>query len=287
MAKDAVKLLEEKTGAVKGGGFARLSRVGKKAQKSELHALVGRILEGIGVPYEEDVKVQGLDEVPADFRIGDRVILVERNLGRSQFEKLSKVGLRPVFISLDDLTSGLTDLGIRIGDGKKGSARQTIFLDDPSFAFDYSHILPSTQKCSVMHGHTSSVLVEVAGTPVDGMVVDFGLAKEVIRSATRELDHKLFINSKYVKSEDGKSVTLEFRTVHGDFHIKAPKATTVLMDGEATVENLAKEVLDRIAPGMPENVTQVGVYVYEGMNKGSHILAYVHQREASKARRKR
>jgi 6-pyruvoyltetrahydropterin/6-carboxytetrahydropterin synthase len=154
---------------------------------------------------------------------------------------------------------------------------QTIFLDDPSFNFDYAHILPRTQKCSVMHGHTSSALVEVVGRPIDGMVVDFGVAKEIIREAIRSLDHKLFISERYVTRMDAKSVTLRFKTVHGDFAIQAPKPTTVLLSGEATVENLAREVVSRITPRMPENVTAVGVYVYEGLNKGSHLLAQIHR----------
>jgi len=52
------------------------------------------------------------------------------------------------------------------------------------------------------------------------------------------------------------------------------------------VENLAREVLSRIAPRMPKNVTAVGVYVYEGLNKGSHILAKLHQEGARERRRK-
>ena len=138
-----------------------------------------------------------------------------------------------------------------------------------------------------MHGHTSSVLVEVIGRPIEGMVVDFGVAKPIVREAVRELDHKLFINEKYVTQMDPKSVTLKFDTVHGEFVIKAPRATTVLLQGEATVENLAKEVLERIAPRMPNNVTAVGVYVYEGLNKGSHLLAKLHQDGAGTRRKKR
>jgi 6-pyruvoyltetrahydropterin/6-carboxytetrahydropterin synthase len=60
----------------------------------------------------------------------------------------------------------------------------------------------------------------------------------------------------------------------------------VLLNGEATVENLAQELLDRIASKMPANVTAVGVYVYEGLNKGTHLLAQIHRREEEKARRK-
>ena len=168
-------------------------------------------------------------------------------------------------------------IGIRVLGLEESSGLQTIFLDDPSFNFDYAHILPGTQKCSVMHGHTSSALVEVVGRPIDGMVVDFGIAKEIIRDAIRSLDHKLFINERYVTRMDAKSVTLRFKTVHGDFAIQAPKPTTVLLSGEATVENLAREFVSRIAPRMPENVTAVGVYVYEGLNKGSYLLAQIHQ----------
>ena len=192
-------------------------------------------------------------------------------------------------LSTSRLRSDRLDAGVRvagIGRDRRGDP-QTIFLDDPSFNFDYAHILPKTQKCSVMHGHTSSVLVEVVGIPVDGMVVDFGLAKEIVRDAVRGLDHKLFINKKYVVKEDSGSVELRFRTVHGPFEIRAPRATTVLLEGEATVENLAREVLSRVSPRMPDNVTAVGVYVYEGLNKGSHLLAQIHQGGQRGPRRKR
>ena len=48
------------------------------------------------------------------------------------------------------------------------------------------------------------------------------------------------------------------------------------------LENLAQELLRRIAPGMPGNVESVGVYVYEGLNKGTHLLAQVHRREVER-----
>jgi hypothetical protein len=36
---------------------------------------------------------------------------------------------------------------------------------------------------------------------------------------------------------------------------------------------------------MPENVESVGVYVYEGLNKGTHLLALIHSREAERRRK--
>lgn len=170
--------------------------------------------------------------------------------------------------------------------GLEDERLQTIFLDDPSFNFDYAHILPKTEKCSVMHGHTSSALVEIMGYPVDGMVVDFNDAKPIIRNAIAALDHKLFISEKYVTGRTPTHVDLKFATVHGEFALHVPKETTVLLEGEATVENLAQELLRRIAPKMPKNVEAVGVYVYEGLNKGTYLLARLHDRGAE-TRRKR
>ena len=52
----------------------------------------------------------------------------------------------------------------------------SIFLEDPSFSFDYAHILPLVEKCSILHGHTSSVMVELVGQMKDNLLVDFGVA---------------------------------------------------------------------------------------------------------------
>jgi 6-pyruvoyltetrahydropterin/6-carboxytetrahydropterin synthase len=259
------------------GEYERAYRHGGKLLRTSTHQLIADILSSMRILFEEDGRVPGAGTLVADFLVNDTWVFVERQLSRAEALRLKKTGRNCVFINKDAFRSDESDHGIRVlGLGESGGL-QTIFLDDPSFNFDYAHILPKTQKCSVMHGHTSAALVEVVGRPIDGMVVDFGVAKEIIREAIRGLDHKLFINERYVTTIDAKSVTLRFKTVHGDFAIQAPRPTTVLLQGEATVENLAREILTRIAPRMPENVTAVGVYVYEGLNKGSHLLAQIRQ----------
>jgi 6-pyruvoyltetrahydropterin/6-carboxytetrahydropterin synthase len=257
-----------------------------KTRGTSTHQLVADLLDSLGVGYKERVKVPGDAALTADFLVNGVWVFVERNLGERERKALLAGKRKIVFIQREILRSDAFDHGLRVLGLEESGDRQTIFLDDPSFNFDYAHILPKTEKCSVMHGHTSSILVEVVGRPIEGMVVDFGVAKQIVRDAVRSLDHKLFINEKYVTTMDKSSVTLRFETVHGEFAIRAPKSTTVLMKGEATVENLAREVLSRIAPGMPKNVTAVGVYVYEGLNKGSHILAKLHQEGAGGRRRK-
>ena len=259
------------------GAYRRAYLSGDRTRETSTHQLVADLLDSLGIGYKENVKVPGRAELFADFKVNGVWVFVERKLGNRERRVLTDGKRKCVLIKRESLRSDDFDHGIRVLGLEESGNRQTIFLDDPSFNFDYAHILPKTEKCSVMHGHTSSVLVEVVGRPIEGMVVDFGVAKQIVREAVRSLDHKLFINQKYVTAIDTKSVTLKFETVHGEFAIKAPRGTTVMMEGEATVENLAKEVMSRIAPRMPKNVTAVGVYVYEGLNKGSHILAKLHQ----------
>jgi 6-pyruvoyltetrahydropterin/6-carboxytetrahydropterin synthase len=48
-----------------------------------------------------------------------------------------------------------------------------------------------------------------------------------------------------------------------------------MLTGEATVENLSTEIIKLLAPNMPDNVEALGVYIYEGVNKGAHIISKV------------
>ena len=151
----------------------------------------------------------------------------------------------------------------------------SIFLDDASFAFDYAHILPLVEKCSILHGHTSSVMVELVGQMKDNLLLDFGVAKKIIKEVLTAFDHKFFINRKYMKSEDDSHYVISFEGPQGMFELQVPKHTTYLLEGEATVENLSSELIKLLAPKMPSNVEAVGVYIYEGYNKGSHIISNI------------
>ena len=151
----------------------------------------------------------------------------------------------------------------------------SIFLEDPSFSFDYAHILPLVEKCSILHGHTSSVMVELVGQMKNNLLLDFGVAKKIIKEVISIFDHKFFINQKYLKSEDSSHYQIEFKGPKGMFDLQVPKNTTYLLEGEATVENLSSEIIKLLAPKMPANVEAVGVYIYEGYNKGSHIISNI------------
>jgi 6-pyruvoyltetrahydropterin/6-carboxytetrahydropterin synthase len=57
--------------------------------------------------------------------------------------------------------------------------------------------------------------------------------------------------------------------------LQVPRSTTYILPGEATVENLSSIIINLLAKRMPSNVEALGVYVYEGVNKGAHILANI------------
>jgi 6-pyruvoyltetrahydropterin/6-carboxytetrahydropterin synthase len=151
----------------------------------------------------------------------------------------------------------------------------SIFLEDPSFSFDYAHILPLVEKCSILHGHTSSVMVELVGQMKDNLLLDFGVAKQIIKEIISIFDHKFFINRKYLKNEDESHYRIQFDGPKGLFDIQVPKNTAYLLEGEATVENLSSEIIKLLAPKMPQNIEALGVYIYEGYNKGSHIISNI------------
>ena len=151
----------------------------------------------------------------------------------------------------------------------------SIFIEDPSFAFDYAHILPLVEKCSILHGHTSSVMVELVGEMKNNLLIDFSEAKKIIKEVISILDHKFFINEKYLIKQDSLHYKIAFDGPKGMFDLQVPKTTTYLLEGEATVENLSTEIIKLLVPKMPENIEAVGVYIYEGYNKGAHILSHI------------
>jgi 6-pyruvoyltetrahydropterin/6-carboxytetrahydropterin synthase len=157
--------------------------------------------------------------------------------------------------------------------------RGSIFIEDPTLAFDYAHILPLVEKCSVLHGHTSTVMVEIIGSMKNNIVVDFGHAKKIIKETLNAIDHKFFINKKYLEKEDDVHYYVTFEGPKGYFSLQLPKSTTYMLSGEATVESLSSEIIKLLAPKMPPNVEALGVYIYEGINKGAHIIAGVKKEE--------
>jgi 6-pyruvoyltetrahydropterin/6-carboxytetrahydropterin synthase len=242
---------------------------------------VAKMLAFLGHEYKYGVAVTLPDGSQAriDFAAGSKLIeVVDSEEDAVKFRKVKEAmpGLDIIAVGHSRYSSKVSEMdSMFFYDEQERMATGSIFIEDPSLAFDYAHILPLVEKCSVLHGHTSTVMVEIIGSMKNNLVVDFGEAKRIIKDTLNVIDHKFFINKKYLKKEDESHYYVEFQGPRGYFSLQLPKMTTYMMPGEATVENLSTEIIKLLAPRMPPNVEAIGVYIYEGVNKGAHIIAGV------------
>jgi 6-pyruvoyltetrahydropterin/6-carboxytetrahydropterin synthase len=238
---------------------------------------ISKLLDFLKIKYEYNNKFND-SELNIDFKIGDKYIkVIEDESDMNQFriikEKFPLLDL--IAIGKSSYLGKINEMDSIFVFDKESKQIGSIFIDDPSLAFDYAHILPLVEKCSIIHGHTSTIMVEIIGEMKNNLVIDFSEAKKIIKEALYQIDHKFFINKKYLKKEEGDHYFIEFDGPKGYFDLKVPKYTTYLLDGEATVENLSTEIIAMLSNKMPPNVQALGVYIYEGVNKGAHILSYI------------
>jgi 6-pyruvoyltetrahydropterin/6-carboxytetrahydropterin synthase len=247
---------------------------------SRLELTVSRLFNflGIGYDYNYPVSLSDGSIVALDFKVGEKYLeVIDSEVDIQKFEKVRRE--KP---KLDLLGLGSSNIAAKIEDLKSINIIDlprhqigSIFIEDPSLSFDYAHVLPLVEKCSILHGHTSTVMIEIIGKMENNLVMDFSLAKKLIKETISVLDHKFFINEKYVEQDHEKHYVISFEGPSGVFRLQVPKSTTYILPGEATVENLSSIIINLLAKKMPSNVEALGVYVYEGVNKGAHILANI------------
>ncbi|MCQ5376667.1 MAG: 6-carboxytetrahydropterin synthase [Candidatus Methanomethylicia archaeon] len=150
--------------------------------------------------------------------------------------------------------------------GPPQKAQCSIFVED---SFDYSHFLPESEKCSPLHGHTSSVKLELyGGIGQSGMILDFAVAKEVLKSTLSTFDHKLIACRKYAVERKNEGL-IEIH--YGKYRFIVPSDHVFLIEGEGTSEELALVAAERLARSLPSNVESFRITFTEGLGKGSTI----------------
>ncbi len=243
---------------------------------------VAQMLDFLQIEYTYNYQIitedKGKSPLKVDFKTEKGLIEVidsEEDIKKYKKIKDSFPDKNIIAIGLPEFSSQVKELEEIVFYDKESTQTGSIFIDDPSFDFDYAHILPLVEKCSILHGHTSSVMVELVGQMKNNLLIDFGDAKKIIKDVLRAFDHKFFINRKYMKDENDNHYQISFEGPNGMFDLQVPKHTTYLLEGEATVENLSTEIIKLLAPRLPQNIEAVGVYIYEGFNKGSHIISRI------------
>jgi 6-pyruvoyltetrahydropterin/6-carboxytetrahydropterin synthase len=157
--------------------------------------------------------------------------------------------------------------------GTKGGlavpAASSLFVEDDSLHFEYGHCLPRSSKCSVIHGHSSRVSVELFGERRrDGMILDFGAAKKIVKKVLKDFDHKFIISKKYARVDSDRCF-VAFDGRSGRIEMNIPSEQAVILSGEATSENIATEVSRELLEKLPPQVMAVKAFFFEGANKGA------------------
>ena len=246
--------------------------------RSRAEFSTSNILAFLGHNYDYNVKLDLNDSnfVYMDFKVDDKYIEIiesESDIEKFKMIKKSFPDLKILGIGRSNYAAVMNELDSFFSFDSTSIQVGSIFIEDPSLAFDYAHILPLVEKCSILHGHTSTVMFEIIGNMKNNLVIDFGEAKRIIKDALKVLDHKFFINKKYLGKEDEFHYFIVFEGPKGYFKLQVPKSTTFLLPGEATVENISSQIIKLVAPKMPSNIEALGVYIYEGVNKGAHIIS--------------
>ena len=122
------------------------------------------------------------------------------------------------------------------------------------FSFCAGHRLFETvskgHPCNNLHGHNYDVEVTVRKQD-DGesMLIDFSELKKIIERVIGQCDHTLILNRKDPLAQ------------------AIPGVSIALMDGDPTVENLARLFASRIASQLPiEPPFEVSILIYETKN---------------------
>lgn len=249
--------------------------------KSRTELSVSQMLSFLGIDYDYQHQQSLPDgsKVTVDFRTSDgkliEVIDSDKDIGKYKQLKQTLPDAKIMAIGHPQFAAKVKEFDDIVFYDTKDAQSGSIFIEDPSFAFDYAHVLPLVEKCSILHGHTSSVLVELVGDMKNNLLMDFSDAKKIVKETISVLDHKFFINRKYLKNEDQAHFRISFEGPKGMFDMQVPKNTAYLLEGEATVENLSTEIIKLLVPKLPKNIEAVGVYIYEGYNKGAHLLSKI------------
>ena len=153
--------------------------------------------------------------------------------------------------------------GIIVIDGWKAKIR-----------FSAAHVIPEYEKCGRLHGHSYAVHARLHGAQDEkGIIIDFSIAKQMLREIIEQLDHKVIIPSKstVVKTKTSNQ-SIELQSLGKTYVF--PKSDCVLVPiSSSSAEHLAEYVLHSFVKklGKPHMLTKVEIGIDEGYGQGAWI----------------
>lgn len=120
-----------------------------------------------------------------------------------------------------------------------------------TFKFETAHRLSLNQsKCRNIHGHSYTIEIGVKSEFLnsEGMVIDFGILKNIVEECLNEIDHSLILNNTDHPIRDALQELM-------------PDIRIVTTDYEPTAENMAKDIYYKINTKLIVNYTAKMDYV--------------------------
>ena len=112
-------------------------------------------------------------------------------------------------------------------------------------SFDAAHFLTNYEgKCKNIHGHSWKVVISIYGELNNGMLVDFGILKNVLKNLCDYFDHSFIVEKNSLKKELYDMLKEQFLIRDVDFR--------------TTAENFSKYFYDELSKKY--NVYEVLVY---------------------------
>jgi 6-pyruvoyltetrahydropterin/6-carboxytetrahydropterin synthase len=134
------------------------------------------------------------------------------------------------------------------------------------YRWEMGHRLPEHPGlCRNVHGHSYRMIVELEGeVNQDGMVIDFYELGKIVKPIVETFDHSFL-----VYKDDSKLISM----------LEELKSRKVVVDYLSTVENICKDMLQRIIKGIREqgirNVSKVTVTLFETPNSSATLTMEV------------
>ncbi|MDH4123417.1 MAG: 6-pyruvoyl tetrahydropterin synthase family protein [Thermoplasmata archaeon] len=134
--------------------------------------------------------------------------------------------------------------------------------------FSAAHVMIGHKRCGRLHGHDYAISVRLDGEPgKDGVILDFGVLKDIVRGIAKELDHK-FLVAKRHKNVAIKNGRVTMRSGRSTYEV--PLADCAVLDIEQTsAEEIASWVGRKLRAKLAgrANLSRLQVKVEEGMGQ--------------------
>jgi 6-pyruvoyl tetrahydropterin synthase/QueD family protein len=126
------------------------------------------------------------------------------------------------------------------------------------FDFSAAHRIEGHPKCGRLHGHNYTVIVEVAERilPSDGMLLDYGIIKEIAKPLIDAMDHRYIVSISNMNARDPYALMALAKD-------EAYELGELASTAEFIAKSLSEQIEEALEKRFPDNDFEISVEVQE------------------------